>query len=88
MILGKISMSVIVPDDLLQAAQMTEGKLKLEIAVLLYQQRKISGGKARHFAGLNILEFQKELANRGLHVNYEVEDFHNDLETLLRLGDL
>ncbi|MFN6531166.1 hypothetical protein [Nostoc sp. ChiSLP03a] len=31
-------MSVIIPDDILQASNMTEDELKLEIAILLYQQ--------------------------------------------------
>ena len=81
-------MSILIPDDLLQAAKMTEAELKLEIAILLYQQRKVSGGKARRFVGLNVLEFQHELAKRGATVNYDVEDFQVDLETLRKSGDL
>ncbi|WP_264197192.1 UPF0175 family protein, partial [Microseira wollei] len=45
-------------------------------------------GTARRLAGMNLIEFQKELASRGICVNYDVEDFQNDLETLKRLGDL
>jgi predicted HTH domain antitoxin len=40
-------MSVIIPDDILNATKMTEDDLKLEIAVMLYKQDKVSGGKAR-----------------------------------------
>ena len=36
-------MSVIIPDDILTAAQMSEAELKLEIAIALYQQKRISG---------------------------------------------
>ena len=43
-------MSVVIPDEIIQAAKITEAELKLEIAIMLYQQGKISGGKARHFA--------------------------------------
>ncbi|MBD2771801.1 UPF0175 family protein [Iningainema tapete] len=81
-------MSVLIPDDILQSAKISEEELKLEIAILLYQQRKLSTGKARRFAGMNLIEFQGELAKRGICINYDVEDFQADLETLRKLGDL
>ncbi|MFB2977592.1 UPF0175 family protein [Microseira sp. BLCC-F43] len=81
-------MSVVIPDEILTAAKMSEAELKLEIAILLYQKSKISTGTARRLAGMNLIEFQKELASRGICINYDVEDFQNDLETLKRLGDL
>lgn len=79
-------MSLTIPDDILQSAKMTEEELKLEIAILLYQQKKISIAKARFFAGKNVLQFQKELANRGISLDYEPEDQQADIETLRRLG--
>lgn len=79
-------MSVIIPDDILRASNMTEDKLKLEIAVLLYQQGKISAGKVRAWIGITVLEFQHELAKRGLYTNYDVEDFQADLQTLQSMG--
>lgn len=81
-------MSVVIPDDILTAAKMSEDEFKLEIAIMLYQQRKLSSGKARRLAGMNLIEFQKELARRGICINYDVEDFQADLETLRKLGDL
>ncbi|WP_293100382.1 UPF0175 family protein [Moorena sp. SIOASIH] len=38
-------MSVVIPDDIVQASQMTEEKFKIEIALMLYKQDKISSGK-------------------------------------------
>lgn len=55
-------MSLLIPDDILQSAKMSEAELKLEIAIMLYLQRKLSTGKARRFAGMNLIEFQRELA--------------------------
>ena len=81
-------MNVTIPDDILTAAKMSEAELKREIAIVLYQQKKISNGKARRLAGMNLIEFQRELSSRGICVNYDVEDFRADLETLRRLGDL
>jgi predicted HTH domain antitoxin len=33
-----------------------------------------------------MLEFQHELAKRGLYTNYDVEDFQADLQTLQSMG--
>jgi len=79
-------MSVTIPDDILQATQMTEDELKLEIAIMLYKSQKISSGKVRAWTGLTVIEFQHELAKRGLFINYDVEDFQSDMKTLQSLG--
>ncbi|MCY7275764.1 MAG: UPF0175 family protein [Phormidesmis sp. CAN_BIN44] len=79
-------MSVIIPDDILQATRMTENELRLEIAIMLYKQQKISSGKVRAWTGLTVIEFQHELAKRGLTINYDVEDFQSDIKTLQSLG--
>lgn len=79
-------MSVIIPDDILRASNMTEEELKLEIAILLYQQGKISSGKVRAWTGITVFEFQHELALRGLDINYDVEDFQSDVRTLQSMG--
>jgi predicted HTH domain antitoxin len=57
---------------------MTEDELKLEIAIMLYSQEKISGGKARAWTALTVIKFQRELAKRGLCINYDVEDLQAD----------
>lgn len=79
-------MSVVIPDHILQSTKMTEDELKLEIAIMLYQQEKISSGKVRAWTGLTVIEFQNELAKRGLYINYDVEDFQSDVKTLQLLG--
>jgi predicted HTH domain antitoxin len=81
-------MSVVIPDDILTAAKISEAELKLEIAILLYQKYKISSGKARRLAGMNLIEFRKELASRGICVHYDVEDLQADIKTLQELGQL
>jgi predicted HTH domain antitoxin len=61
-------MSVLVSDELLQAANMSDAELKTELAVLLYQQKKLGLSKAREFAGVALVEFQQELARRHIPV--------------------
>ena len=75
-------MTVLIPDDIFRATRMTEDELKLEIAIMLYKQEKISGGKVRAWTGLTVIEFQHELAKRGLFINYDVKDFEADVKTL------
>ena len=79
-------MSVVIPDDILRASQMTEDELKLEVALLLYKQEKISSGKVRAWTGITVSEFQHELAKRDLYLNYDVEDFQADIKTLRSLN--
>ena len=62
-------MILVIPEDILQAAKTTEEELKIEVALLLYKQNKISSGKVRAWLGLSVLEFQNELAKRDLYLN-------------------
>lgn len=75
-------MSLVIPDEFLQAAHMTETDLKLEIAILLFQQEKITLGTASQFAEMNQLEFQRILGSRKIPIHYDVEDLRQDLTTL------
>jgi predicted HTH domain antitoxin len=79
-------MSVVISDDILQAAEMSESEFMLEIAILLFEKDKISIGKASHIAGMNLIEFQREIASRGICIHYDVEEFQEDLKTLRKLG--
>ena len=81
-------MNLTIPEDIVLAADISEAELKREIAIALYQQKKLSIGKACRLAGMDLIQFQREIASRGLCVNYDVEEFKADLKTLERLGDL
>ena len=78
-------MSVVVPDTILEATPLSEDELKLEFAILLYTTDKISSGMVRSWTGLSVIEFQHQLAKRGLYLNYDVEDLAADIETLKAL---
>lgn len=75
-------MPIIIPDDILRKAKITEKDFLIDIAVYLYDKKRLSIGQAKRLAGLNQLEFQKALADRGVYLNYDVEEFHKDLKTL------
>jgi predicted HTH domain antitoxin len=81
-------MSVLIPDDVLQASRLTERELKAEIAVMLFEKEKLTLGQASRLAAMDRLEFQHLLASRRIPFHYDVADFEQDLETLREAGRL
>ena len=75
-------MSLVIPDEFLQTARISEADLKLEIAILLFQQEKITLGTASQFAQMNQLEFQRILGSKRIPNHYGVEEFRQDLKIL------
>lgn len=64
---------------------MTEAELKTELAVLLYQRRKLSMGQAARLAGIDRIQFQFLLGSRQIPVNYNETAFEEDLQTVDQL---
>lgn len=81
-------MSVVIPDEVLQACHLTESEFKAEVAVMMFQKEMLSLAQASRLAGLNILEFQRLLADRDVTIHYDVAEFEADLKTLRELGRL
>ena len=79
-------MSIVISDDILQAARMSEEELKQEIAILLFQKNKLTLAQASRVAGLSRLQFQHLLASRQILVHYDVAEFEEDLKTLEEMG--
>ena len=77
-----------VPQDILDSARLTAADLKVEMAIHLYEQRRLSIGKARELAGMALWEFRQLLASRGISPHYDVEDLDEDVSTLREMGRL
>lgn len=73
---------LIVPKEFLDSAKMSEDEMRIDLAVHLYASRRLSIGKAKELAGLDLISFQKELANRDVYLNYGIDDLHEDLRNL------
>jgi len=58
---------------------------KLDHALKLYQNRKISLGKAAELSALSIWEFLEHLSQRKIPLDYDLEDLKSDLETVKEL---
>ncbi len=72
-------------DSVLDGTGMTPELAKLEIAVALYRDRKVGMGRAACLAGMPRLFFQRELGSRGVTVDYDVEEFEEDLRSIKKL---
>lgn len=71
-----------IPRHLLEAAHATPDELRTELAVQLYQQRRLSISRARELAGMGLWEFRQILVARGIAPHYDVEDLERDPRTL------
>lgn len=81
-------MSIVIPNEIIQATGKTESLLQLELAIVMFKDYHVSSAKAASFANLSLIEFRKELAQRDICINYDSSDFEQELQTLKTLGDL
>jgi len=81
-------MNLVISDETLQKAHISAGELQREVAILLFQQEKLTMSQASHLADMSQLQFQHLLASRGIPIHYDVEDFEADLKTLKEKGRL
>ncbi len=88
MIDRNVALNIVVPDELLAIARMTEAEMRQEIAIMLFQKEKLTLAQASRFAGINRLAFQHLLTSRQIPVHYDVEDFDQDIKNLQEIGRL
>ncbi|WP_456394693.1 UPF0175 family protein [Thermococcus sp.] len=59
-----------------------EKRIKVELAIRLYEKGILSLGQARRLAGLSKWEFIELLAKEGAGIPYDEEELENDLGVL------
>jgi len=74
-----------IPIEILEANNLSEDDLRLELAVALYAARKISFGQARRLSGLDWFSFRTALHERQIPAHYDVEDLETDIKNLQHL---
>lgn len=77
-----------IPQDILDSSRLSISELKIEIAVYLYAQERLSIGKARELAGMSLWEFRQLLASRRISPHYDERDLDADMATLREMGRL
>jgi predicted HTH domain antitoxin len=78
-------MTLTIPDDILGQIPISSTDLRVEIAVYLYEKQRLSIGKARKLAGLNLIQFQKELSKRNVFLHLDVTEIDKELQNLNQL---
>ena len=81
-------MPVIVSDEILAAAQLTEAEALKELALTLFAQKRLTLVQAARMAGVGRLKFQEWMAERKIPIHYDVQDLEEDVRTLRKLGRL
>jgi predicted HTH domain antitoxin len=75
-------MTLTIDDDVLHAASLSAEQLRLELAVALFQQNRLTLAQAARLAETDRLTFQHLLASRGVLLHYTADDWAEDLRTL------
>ncbi|GAP97091.1 UPF0175 family protein [Leptolyngbya sp. NIES-2104] len=82
-------MSVVISEEILQAAQLSPNEFRQEIAIHLFQTGRLSLGYASRLAEMTTVEFRNLLKKHNVPLySYDVEDFELDLKNLRELGRL
>ena len=75
-------MTITIPDTVLSETNISSADLRIELATYLYEKQRLSIGKARKIAGLNLIAFQKELAKRNIYLHLGIQDLEIDIKNL------
>ena len=75
------------PRHLVDAAKVTPEELKTELAIHLYETRRLSFGYAREMANLSLWEFRQLLASRKISPHYDLSDLDEDMRTWAELDN-
>ena len=83
----RITIPVDIPPDIMIALHESEQELKqhfqIAIAIMLFQEGKLTIGKSIQLSGLSRFEFEKELAKRKMDISkIDLEQVDSDLEKL------
>ncbi len=76
------NMSLIISRETLEKIEMSEEQLRIEIAVMLFQQERFTLAQAARFAQINQLAFQRLLASRRIPLHYGMEELMEDFYSL------
>ena len=77
---------VIIEEEILAAANISEEELLVEIAILMFQQQRLTAGRAAKLARVSEQEFDQILLQRGIpRYEYRDEDLDLDLKAVEKL---
>ena len=77
-----LAVNITIDDELLKGVELTPQEARLDFAVGLLTEEKVTRWRAAQIAGLDELEFILELKRRKVSLHYDVDDLEDDLGTL------
>ena len=85
-----VSIRMDLPKDILLAADISEANapadIKKYLALYMFKERILSFGKAAELAGVDKLSFMELAGNRGIFLNYDDDDYQEDLKIIKELA--
>ena len=84
-----VTITMELPKDVLLAADIpvlsASADIKKHLALYMFKERMLSFGKAAELSGLDKLAFMELAGSKGISLNYDIDDYHEDLCTLQEL---
>jgi len=85
-----ITVTMNLPKDIVLAADMTEATVTMDIkkhlALYMFKERILSFGKAAELSGISKPAFLELAGSKGMSLNYDIDDYHEDIKTLQGLA--
>jgi len=75
-------MSLVMSDDVLAASGLNEESLLTEVILMLFQQDRLSLGKAAALLEISQVRFQRLLTEHTICIHYDVAEFREDVAYL------
>lgn len=75
-------MIIEISDQIINQSGLSSKEILLKVALVLFEEEKLTLGQASRLAGLHQYEFQKELTARNISVHYGEADYERDLQTI------
>lgn len=75
-----------IPEDIIRTLGISEkdvnSAVKAELAVYLFEKKRLSFGQARRLSGLSIWDFMELLQRREVPLRYDIAELEQDLKML------
>jgi predicted HTH domain antitoxin len=78
-------MKLEIEDELMAGVQLSPKEARLDFAIGLFADRRVTLGRASRIAQLSQTDFLRELGQRGIPIHYDVDDFEADVRTIAAL---
>ena len=88
--MDSVTISMDLPKDILLAADISEANapadVKRHLALYMLKERILSFGKAAELSGMSKLDFVELAGSKGIPLNYDTGDYHEDLKVIQQLS--